>query len=176
MWGALARWTGRRLGREPGGDHRWIWSVKRWGRGVTAGRSHAVEAFEWLFKKRGLHPVGFQQIFVDCSLMTDTLSHKVESRGPTQPQHSACGHSRRSRTAAVRSHSRPWVSGTAGTQPRPGLAVLLLPPHGVGRFSCGTQVPPSRVTSWRRRQESWPRGLLPPISSGVTPRSEPPWL
>lgn len=38
-----------------------------------------MEAFEWLFEKRGLHPVGLQQIFVDCSLMTDTLSHKVES-------------------------------------------------------------------------------------------------
>lgn len=77
-WGGLARWKGRRLGRgaeSTGRTHTRICVaaefeaevVRDGGRGGKAGRSHAVEASEWLFKTRGLHPVGFEQIFASCS-------------------------------------------------------------------------------------------------------------
>lgn len=88
--GMLSLLRGRRLGQREcaGRNHNWICVATEFeadesrdgaGEGGKAGRTHAMEAFEWLFKKRGLHPVGFEQIFVDHSIMTDTLCSKIES-------------------------------------------------------------------------------------------------
>lgn len=42
-----------------------------------------MEALEWRFKKHGLYPVGFEQIFAGCSIMTLCIIRLSQEEPPS---------------------------------------------------------------------------------------------